>query len=140
MPGSQRPRLPGLPRRVAATMGAAALLASCGGSGAAGIPSQPASQPASASPSTAAPSAGSAGAPIKVGVLTALTGSNGALGKDFQDATNLYLDSVHGEMAGRPVQVIFPDTAFKPDVSLTKAHQLAESDKVQVVMGMGSTA
>ena len=137
------------------------LLSACGGASAPSpspASSPPAaSQPVSAKPSAVAsalgsaaaskPAAGSAasaasavaGGPIKVGVLLPLTGSFSPLGKDNQDALNLYLDSIHNTMAGRQIQVVYADDQGQPDVGLTKAKGLVENDKVKLLMGITAT-
>ena len=52
----------------------------------------------------------------------------------------LYLSSVGNTIAGRKVEVIVADDAGNPELGLTKARQLVESNKVHVLMGMLSTA
>jgi len=75
-----------------------------------------------------------------VGIVEPLTGSAANTGKDNQDGFNLYLSSINGTMAGRPIQAIYADDEFKPDVGLTKTKQLVENDKVQLLAGYTNTA
>ncbi|HEY8691894.1 MAG TPA: ABC transporter substrate-binding protein [Chloroflexota bacterium] len=96
---------------------------------------------ASAKPAaSAAPSAsGSAGNPIKIGLITDLTGTTAQSGKDSVDAFSLYMESI-GSVAGRKVEVLSADDQIKPDVALTKAKQLAESDHVHIIGGVLNAA
>jgi branched-chain amino acid transport system substrate-binding protein len=77
--------------------------------------------------------------PIKVGYIQTLTGSTANVGKDNLDGFNLYLESVGGVIAGRKIEVLSADDAGKPDVGVTKAKQLAESDRVNILMGVNLT-
>src|SRR5713226_2986736 len=77
--------------------------------------------------------------PIKVGYIQTLTGPTANVGKDNLDGFNLYLESVGGVIAGRKIEVLSADDAGKPDVGVTKAKQLAESDRVNILMGVNLT-
>src|SRR5262245_31671546 len=74
--------------------------------------------------------------PIKIGVLSPLTGPLAALGKDLVDGARLYVEEVNGEMAGRKVELIVEDYEFKAAVALTKTKKLVERDHVQVLCGV----
>src|SRR3990172_1169494 len=107
----------------------------------ASTPAKPSEKPAESKPaqSSAAPS-GSEKPAIKVGYLTALTGTMAGLGKDMRDGFLLYLDQKGGQLAGRKVEVIAEDDEGKPDVGLTKAKKLVERDNVQMLAGIVSSA
>ena len=77
--------------------------------------------------------------PIKVGVLLPFTGIFAPNGEDVLTGMKIYLDSVGNEVAGRKIQLIIEDAQGKPDVGLTKARKLVESDKVHVVTGIISS-
>ncbi len=99
---------------------------------AAAKPAAPASAPAS---TTAA-----AGGPIRIGYITDLTGTTAQFGRDGVDGTNLYFESVNNTVAGRKVEVVAVDDEIKPDVGVTKAKQLVESNKVSMIIGVLNTA
>ena len=44
------------------------------------------------------------------------------------------------QAAGRKIQLLFEDTEAKPDVGLTKTRKLVERDKVDLLLGIGSSA
>jgi branched-chain amino acid transport system substrate-binding protein len=96
-----------------------------------------AAKPAGASASAAAKPA--AGGPIKIGYVTPLTGTQAAIAKDNQDGFNLYMDSINSTVAGRKIEVTFADNQLKADVGLTKAKELVESSKVNMLMGFSDT-
>ena len=68
-------------------------------------------------PATAAAQSG----PIKIGLLTPLTGAFAAIGKDMLNGTELYLDEIGRQAAGRKIELIVEDTEGNTATALTKA-------------------
>ncbi|MFI5267774.1 MAG: ABC transporter substrate-binding protein [Chloroflexota bacterium] len=150
-------------RKTAAALLSSVLLAACGGAAAPSVtPSAPpgsapasvaaatsakpaasASTPASAAAKPAASGAASASAaagnPIKIGLITDLTGTTAEVGKNGVDGFSLYVDSI-GNINGRKLEVLPADDQIKPDVGVTKAKQLAESDHVSIIAGVLNAA
>jgi branched-chain amino acid transport system substrate-binding protein len=110
-------------------------------SAASGAAGKPAAASASAKPAASGSAAAkpAAGGTIKVGYINSTTGSLANVGKDNDDAFQMYLDSIGDTVAGRKIEVVFADDAGAPDTGLTKAKQLVESDKVNLLMGLTST-
>jgi branched-chain amino acid transport system substrate-binding protein len=75
------------------------------------------------------------GGPIKIGLLAPLTGAFAALGKDMLNGTELYLDEVGHQVAGRKIELIVEDTEGNTATALTKARKLVDQDKVHVLTG-----
>ena len=73
--------------------------------------------------------------PLKIGFLTVNTGPLAAGGKQMEDALKLFLKERNNKIAGREVQLFTADTAGQPAVTKTKAQELVERDKVQVIIG-----
>src|SRR5438477_9451576 len=79
--------------------------------------------------------------PIKIGVLNAITGPLAVNGSEINEGIKLYWeDEMNNQVAGRTVRLIIEDEEGKPDVALTKARKLVESDKVHMVLGPVSSA
>jgi len=79
--------------------------------------------------------------PIRIGLLNAITGPLAVNGTEINEGIRFYWeDEMGGQVAGRPVQLIVEDTEAKPDVGLTKARKLAESDRVHLILGPVSSA
>ncbi|HLQ33106.1 MAG TPA: ABC transporter substrate-binding protein [Chloroflexota bacterium] len=99
-------------------------------------------QPALSASAAAKPaaSAAAAGQPIKIGLIEDVTGVLANTAKDNIDGFNFYLSSINNTVASRPIQVVIADTQLKADVALTKAKQLVESDKVNLISGLIVTA
>jgi len=82
--------------------------------------------------------AGSAAAqdnPVKIGFISTFSGPVAVIGNNMRDSFELALDHMGHKMGGRPVQVIYEDDGFKPDVGLQKTQKLIESDHVDFIAG-----
>ncbi|GAC1487477.1 MAG: ABC transporter substrate-binding protein [Candidatus Limnocylindrales bacterium] len=110
------------------TASAAALAAACA----------PASTSGGA-PSAAASAAATAGKTLKVGQLLPFTKVYAELGNSMKRATDLYLKSAGGKLAGRPVQVVYEDEANDPQVGLQKTQKFIDQDNVDVMLGIVAT-
>lgn len=75
--------------------------------------------------------------PIKVGVLTDVTGAFGVVGKSNQLTAQFTIDEINaaGGVLGRQLQMVLVDSATDPAVGATVARQLVEKDKVAMVIG-----
>jgi len=127
------------PASVAPAASSPAAKPSAAASAAASAPSSAAASSKPAPAGSGAPASAAAKGPIKIGISLTLTGAQAPVGKDNQDALNLYLKSVNNTIAGRQIEPIFVDDQFKADVGLTKAKELVESQKVALLMGFIAT-
>lgn len=73
--------------------------------------------------------------PLKIGLVTVLSGPQAALGQQVRDGFQLAIKDFGGKIAGRPVEVIVVDDELKPDVAVTKVRALLEREKVDFVVG-----
>ena len=73
--------------------------------------------------------------PLKIGVLTPLTGPSAFFGPKFRDAINLRFEQVGMKAGGRPVEIIFEDEAGDLSAALDKVKKLVERDGVEILMG-----
>jgi len=72
---------------------------------------------------------------IRVGFLTIKSGALAAGGKQMEDGLRLFLKERNNMIAGRKVELFVGDTAGQPAITKTKAQELVEKDKVQVIIG-----
>ena len=72
--------------------------------------------------------------PIKIGVMFPLTGPISAQGVPERDAIKQAFDEENNVVAGRKVQLLFEDSAGRPDIGLTKVKALVERDKVDFLL------
>ena len=78
--------------------------------------------------------------PIKIGVLLPSSGVYAGLGNDQKLALELGFDDFGREVAGRPIELIHADTQSKPGSGLAQIKKLVLRDKVDVVVGIISSA
>jgi branched-chain amino acid transport system substrate-binding protein len=79
-------------------------------------------------------------APIKVGVLSPLSGIYSSLGMHYVNGIKMSFDEVDNKIAGRSVTLAIEDTEAKPQEGLRKARKLVESDQVDILLGVISSA
>jgi branched-chain amino acid transport system substrate-binding protein len=74
-------------------------------------------------------------APLKVGLMTVKTGPLAAGGVHLEEGFTAYLKSRSGRLGGRAVDLIVADTGGNPAGAKTKAIELVERDKVDLIIG-----
>ncbi len=74
-------------------------------------------------------------APFKLGLLTVKTGPLAEGGIQMEQGVITYLKEKNYTMAGRKVELVTADTGGNPAGTKTKAQELVERDKVDVIIG-----
>jgi branched-chain amino acid transport system substrate-binding protein len=74
-------------------------------------------------------------APLKIGLMTVKTGPLAAGGIHIEEGFVAYLKSRDSKLAGRAIELIVADTGGNPAGAKTKAIELVERDKVDLIMG-----
>ncbi|MSO66634.1 MAG: ABC transporter substrate-binding protein [Pseudolabrys sp.] len=72
---------------------------------------------------------------IKIGFVSTFSGPVAVIGNDMRNSVELALDHLGRKMGGLPVEVIYEDDGFKPEVGKQKTDKLIESDKVDFISG-----
>jgi len=72
---------------------------------------------------------------IKIGFITTLSGPQGVIGKHMKDSVELALDHLGHKMGGIPVEVVYGDDQFKPDVGVQVVEEMLKKDQVDFVAG-----
>ena len=72
---------------------------------------------------------------IKIGFVSTYSGPTAVIGNDMRNSVELALDHLGRKMGGLPVEVIYEDDGFKPEVGKQKTEKLIESDKVDFISG-----
>jgi len=78
--------------------------------------------------------------PVKIGLLFPYTGVFALYGPGMQAALEVLLEQHGGRAGGRQVVLVREDTEGKPDVGLTKARKLVESERVNFLVGPVNSA
>src|SRR5271167_1214204 len=76
-----------------------------------------------------------AGDSIKIGFVSTFSGPTAVIGNDMRNSFELALDHLGRKMGGKPVEVIYEDDTFKPDVGKQKTEKLVLSDHVDFIAG-----
>lgn len=74
--------------------------------------------------------------PLKLALLTSLSGVFQSLGESMRSGLELFLEQSDYSMGGRRVELIVEDDHGKPDEALRKLHKLVSRDKVDVLCGV----
>lgn len=72
---------------------------------------------------------------VKVGLMTVKTGTMAGPGKDLQDGFDRFLSERGGVLAGHKIELFSVDSAGSPAIAKTRASELTDLHKVDVVIG-----
>ena len=75
------------------------------------------------------------GAPFKIGLMTVKTGPLAQGGIQMEQGIATFLKEKNGAFGGRKVELLVADTGGNPAGAKTKAQELLERDKVDVILG-----
>ncbi|MFP4538350.1 MAG: ABC transporter substrate-binding protein [Dichotomicrobium sp.] len=73
--------------------------------------------------------------PIRIGVMSSLSGAFAQMGEDGIDGVRMALEEVDNEIAGRPVELFIEDSAMDPSTAVEKTRALVNRDGAQLVLG-----
>jgi len=79
---------------------------------------------------------GSAGAAVKIGMVTTLTTKAGYLGEDIRDGFMLAMEQGGGKLGGVDVELMVEDDGRKPGKGLEIAERYIKRDKVKIMTGI----
>ncbi len=74
--------------------------------------------------------------PVKIGMITTLSGGGSALGIDIRDGFQLAIDQEGGKLGGHAVELIVEDDARKPEKAVELADRLLTRDGAQILTGI----
>jgi branched-chain amino acid transport system substrate-binding protein len=74
--------------------------------------------------------------PVKIGMITSLSGPGGYLGQDIRDGFQLAIDIAGGKLGGVPVQVVVEDDGAKPGQGKQIADRLLQSQNIKLFTGI----
>lgn len=74
--------------------------------------------------------------PLKIALLTSLSGPFTSLGESMRAGLQLFLEQNNYEMGGRRVELLVEDDHGKPDEALRKVRKLISRDRIDVLCGV----
>jgi branched-chain amino acid transport system substrate-binding protein len=81
-------------------------------------------------------SAGAQAEPVKIGMITTLSGGGSSLGIDVRDGFMLALNEGGGMLGGQEVELLVEDDAMKPDIAKQIADKFIKRDHVDILTGI----
>ncbi|HEY9793314.1 MAG TPA: ABC transporter substrate-binding protein [Candidatus Obscuribacterales bacterium] len=75
-------------------------------------------------------------APIKIGFVTSLSGVAAGSGRELLSGIQLYLEQVHNQIAGRPVELIIESDDSSQAIAKAKIHKLVSVDHIDLLDGI----
>ncbi|SFL49615.1 ABC transporter substrate-binding protein [Geodermatophilus ruber] len=78
--------------------------------------------------------------PVRIGVITGLTGAYVQLGEEQRNGAELAVEQLGGQIGDRPIELIVRDDQLKPDVALREAQALVQEEQVDYLTGCVSAA
>lgn len=75
-------------------------------------------------------------APLKIGMITTLSGPAGYLGQDIRDGFQLAIDLNKGALGGRSVQLVVEDDSLKPGNAKQIASKMLSEQKIKIFTGV----
>ena len=85
---------------------------------------------------TALAAAAQSNEPVKIGLLSTMSGPGAGLGIDIRDGFQLAVKLGGGKLGGRPAEIIIADDQASPDVGRQTADRLVKRDKVDFMTGV----
>lgn len=74
--------------------------------------------------------------PVKIGVITTLSGPGGYLGQDVRDGMKLAIDAEGGKLGGVPVELLIEDDANKPGNGRQIAERFMGDEDIKLLTGI----
>src|SRR5688500_3161435 len=78
--------------------------------------------------------------PLKVGVITGITGAYVQLGEEQRNGAELAVKLLEEKAGDRPIELIVRDDQLKPDIALREAQALIQEEQVDFLTGCVSAA
>jgi branched-chain amino acid transport system substrate-binding protein len=74
--------------------------------------------------------------PVKIGLITTLSGPGGYLGADVRDAFQLAIEMQGGRLGDVPVRLLVEDDGFKPGTGKQIADKFLKTEKIKIFTGI----
>jgi branched-chain amino acid transport system substrate-binding protein len=72
---------------------------------------------------------------VKIGFVSTFSGPQAAIGEDMRRSVELAKEHLGGKIAGKPIEIVYEDDQFKPDVGKARSEKLVQQDKVNFIAG-----
>src|SRR5689334_21633846 len=73
---------------------------------------------------------------VKIGFISTFSGPQGVMGTYMKESVELAIQHLGGKVGGLPVEMVYGDDQFKPDVGVQVAEEMLKKDNVDFVSGI----
>jgi branched-chain amino acid transport system substrate-binding protein len=73
---------------------------------------------------------------VKIGFISTFSGPQGVMGTYMKESVEIALQHLGGKVGGLPVEMVYGDDQFKPDVGVQVAEEMLKKDNVDFVSGI----
>src|SRR5262245_10216222 len=74
--------------------------------------------------------------PVKIGMITTLSGPAGYLGQDIRDGFELAVEQGKGKLGGKEIELVVEDDALKPGNAKQIAEKMLSDQGIKLFTGM----
>jgi branched-chain amino acid transport system substrate-binding protein len=73
---------------------------------------------------------------IKIGFISTFSGPQGVMGQFMKESVDLAVEHLGGKVGGVPVEIVYGDDQFKPEVGVQVAEEMLKKQQVDFVSGI----
>jgi branched-chain amino acid transport system substrate-binding protein len=73
---------------------------------------------------------------VKIGFISTFSGPQGVMGQFMKESVELAIEHLGGKVGGLPVEMVYGDDQFKPDVGVQVAEEMLKKNNVDFVSGI----
>src|SRR4051812_36284954 len=73
---------------------------------------------------------------VKIGFISTFSGPQGVMGEYMKESVELAVQHLGGKVGGLPVEIVYGDDQFKPDVGVQVAEEMLKKHQVDFVSGI----
>ena len=73
---------------------------------------------------------------VKIGFISTFSGPQGVMGQYMKESVELAIEHLGGKVGGLPVEMVYGDDQFKPDVGVQVAEEMLKKNQVDFVSGI----
>jgi branched-chain amino acid transport system substrate-binding protein len=74
--------------------------------------------------------------PVKIGLVTTLSGPGGYIGADIRDGFQIAIDMEGGRLGGIPVQLLVEDDGFNPGKGKQVVEKFLKTERIKLITGI----
>src|SRR5256714_10205388 len=73
---------------------------------------------------------------VRIGFISTFSGPQGVMGQFMKESVDLAVEHLGGKVGGVPVEIVYGDDQFKPEVGVQVAEEMLKKQNVDFVSGI----